>query len=347
MQKALVLSTQKAKSPQCTAIPRPEVFLAVRCCAVLLVCADSTAGVSIEGSVIVERSDANAKAYRADVTVKQLLTGQVDPPHFAEGLIECITRRGGSGLDSTWIDDAPSPMDSPGLASAGRNRGYSFGSPNSALGSSTNSNSGRSSPLFKPKLPSSFSFRKDKDSPKNSPRNPKTSNKDYFTANDDDLQATNTAVIQHQAEDNWRDGRQSFDLSDDDDGSYSNARRGRSGTLLANSSSQGFTNPPKVDPFADEGGYQPRHSLDSLNSASTASDSERDQFNFNGLEIRQKNVDLDQPKVDNRPPLPKRTSTFGGGDRVVALFDFSSSEVRCQIPLLSYQLSVFGYWTAG
>ena len=37
-------------------------------------------GVSVEGSVIVERQDTNARAYQADYTVKQLLDGGVYPP---------------------------------------------------------------------------------------------------------------------------------------------------------------------------------------------------------------------------------------------------------------------------
>ncbi|EGU13405.1 hypothetical protein RTG_00116 [Rhodotorula toruloides ATCC 204091] len=71
-------------------------------------------GASVEGSIIVERSDANAKAYGSNVTVTQLLSGQVEPPHWATGLISTVTRLasglrslpgGGWGLDS--------PLDSP------------------------------------------------------------------------------------------------------------------------------------------------------------------------------------------------------------------------------------------
>ncbi|KAK4049778.1 hypothetical protein OIO90_005359 [Microbotryomycetes sp. JL221] len=60
-------------------------------------------GASIEGSVIVERSDANAKAYGYDVTAKQLLSGQVEVPPFAEVLIDTIARRTGTGGD--WLQD--------------------------------------------------------------------------------------------------------------------------------------------------------------------------------------------------------------------------------------------------
>lgn len=62
-------------------------------------------GVSIEGSVIVERQDANALAYNQDVTVKMLLSGVVPCPDWAEPLVktlESCTSRPGT---RSWIDD--------------------------------------------------------------------------------------------------------------------------------------------------------------------------------------------------------------------------------------------------
>lgn len=62
-------------------------------------------GVSIEGSVIVERQDANAVAYNQDVTVKMLLSGAVPCPDWAEPLVktlESCTNRPGT---RNWIDD--------------------------------------------------------------------------------------------------------------------------------------------------------------------------------------------------------------------------------------------------
>ncbi|GJN88218.1 hypothetical protein Rhopal_001183-T1 [Rhodotorula paludigena] len=75
-------------------------------------------GASIEGSVIVERSDANAKAYGSDVTVTQLLSGHVDPPQWALPLISSISRLAtparslpGGGWSTS------SPLDTPPAAS--------------------------------------------------------------------------------------------------------------------------------------------------------------------------------------------------------------------------------------
>jgi len=63
-------------------------------------------GASIEGSIIVERSDANSKAYNQNVTAKQLLSGAVDMPGWAFELGDTIKRR--SGKDNRipgWIED--------------------------------------------------------------------------------------------------------------------------------------------------------------------------------------------------------------------------------------------------
>lgn len=106
-------------------------------------------GASLEGSVIVERSDANAKAYGtmatcsgiriqcqltscsppglqiistgANVTAKQLLSGQVDVPSFAEVLIDTISRKCGSSAE--W--KAQVEEDEDGFR-PDPSRGYSF-----------------------------------------------------------------------------------------------------------------------------------------------------------------------------------------------------------------------------
>lgn len=70
-------------------------------------------GVSVEGSVIVERSDANNKAYGESVKAKQLLSGQVETPEFAQSLIAAVSRRAGAQNDPNWINDAPTPDEAP------------------------------------------------------------------------------------------------------------------------------------------------------------------------------------------------------------------------------------------
>ncbi|TFY73863.1 hypothetical protein EWM64_g10147, partial [Hericium alpestre] len=61
-------------------------------------------GLSLEGSAIVERQDANALAYRSDISVRQLLSGSVDPPEWAQYLIRTIERcTGRPGAHVNWV----------------------------------------------------------------------------------------------------------------------------------------------------------------------------------------------------------------------------------------------------
>ncbi len=65
-------------------------------------------GVSVEGSVIVERQDANCLAYQSDVSAKQLLSGAIEPPSWAALLIKTIEARTGIPGGHKWIQDAES-----------------------------------------------------------------------------------------------------------------------------------------------------------------------------------------------------------------------------------------------
>lgn len=68
------------------------------------------AGVSLEGSVLVERRDANAKLYNARVTASQLLGGSIPPPPGAEPLMRVLQSRAFSGVhasDDSMYNDIP------------------------------------------------------------------------------------------------------------------------------------------------------------------------------------------------------------------------------------------------
>ena len=73
------------------------------------------AGVSLEGSVIVERKDANAKFYGGQVSARQLLSGTIQPPPDAGDLMRILNSRvfqgpGGSraaAYDDLYDNDAP------------------------------------------------------------------------------------------------------------------------------------------------------------------------------------------------------------------------------------------------
>jgi hypothetical protein len=64
-------------------------------------------GISIEGSVIVERQDANALAYGSDVKARSLLSGNVEPPEWASGLIKTIQVCTGAPYHK-WVNDSAS-----------------------------------------------------------------------------------------------------------------------------------------------------------------------------------------------------------------------------------------------
>jgi hypothetical protein len=65
-------------------------------------------GISVEGSVIAERQDANTLAYHSDTSVKSLLSGAVPRPDWAgplyQALDACTKFRGGQ---REWVDDSP------------------------------------------------------------------------------------------------------------------------------------------------------------------------------------------------------------------------------------------------
>ena len=64
----------------------------------------------MEGSVIVERQDANAQAYRSDVSAKQILSGSITPPEWAQTLIHTLEARTGTPGGRAWVQDGrPSP----------------------------------------------------------------------------------------------------------------------------------------------------------------------------------------------------------------------------------------------
>lgn len=69
------------------------------------------AGVSLEGGILIERRDANAKLYNSRITAQQILEGGVRPPPAAEPLMRVLNSRVFAGVASNRHDsiynDAP------------------------------------------------------------------------------------------------------------------------------------------------------------------------------------------------------------------------------------------------
>ncbi|KAJ1566111.1 hypothetical protein HK405_010936, partial [Cladochytrium tenue] len=102
-------------------------------------------GVSIEGSVIVERKETNAAFYRRKISAKEILSGAVPPPPAAEELYRALNRRTnmemGDGYDEDegvyrtptysstasrqWPAEQPSGSTSPRSSRLGGGGGYS------------------------------------------------------------------------------------------------------------------------------------------------------------------------------------------------------------------------------
>jgi SH3 domain-containing YSC84-like protein 1 len=100
-------------------------------------------GVSVEGSVIMERQDANFQAYESPVTARMLLGGTIEPPDWASPLIktlEACTRMPGG---REWIND---------FSGGTSESTYAFGGGTASPGSRVNT-------------PSSLQKKKKKDAP--------------------------------------------------------------------------------------------------------------------------------------------------------------------------------------
>ncbi|KAL1753238.1 hypothetical protein FB107DRAFT_218305, partial [Schizophyllum commune] len=77
-------------------------------------------GLSLEGSVIVDREDANYQAYGTSVSAKQLLSGAIEPPAWARPLIQTLEVRTGLPGNRPWVHDRS-------VSDFGTGSGYAFG----------------------------------------------------------------------------------------------------------------------------------------------------------------------------------------------------------------------------
>ncbi|KAJ2960823.1 hypothetical protein NQZ79_g3867 [Umbelopsis isabellina] len=106
------------------------------------------AGVSLEGSVIVTRQDANAKLYGGKVTTKELLNGTIAPPPEADVLYRALNARFNTlGSTSSAYARSHSDAGSMGSGSSGElNRNPSIAAPGTLKSPYTQRNADQSSP---------------------------------------------------------------------------------------------------------------------------------------------------------------------------------------------------------
>lgn len=101
------------------------------------------AGVSIEGSVIIERKDANAKFYHRKVSAKELLSGKVSPPPQADILYRALNAKASRNMGgvSSYYSRTSEPNDNHDTNHEDKFGGREGGRYSNFSSNSSNSNS--------------------------------------------------------------------------------------------------------------------------------------------------------------------------------------------------------------
>src|SRR6266550_845993 len=201
-------------------------------------------GVSLEGSVIMERQDANHNAYKSPVTVKLLLSGMVDSPPWAASLIRTLDSCTGTPKYSKWVDDAPRPTFS--------DEDYAFGRSDP----SGNANTSKSRSYLRKKKPEQDAF-----PPASWGHRTDTGSYFYDDALDQDLGSS------PRFETNFEAGSRTDRGSSSEPHLYNSSRHNRSFSASPFTSSPSHTRsstlPTSLNPFASND-----HSVESLFGAS-------------------------------------------------------------------------------
>ncbi|KAK9762154.1 hypothetical protein K7432_012388 [Basidiobolus ranarum] len=98
------------------------------------------AGVSIEGSVIVERKDANAKFYGRKITAREILSGTVPAPPDADMLLRALNIKAARSNQTAYNHTTANPYTSSSTATEGLGRPSSYATTGSTRAPSTYTN---------------------------------------------------------------------------------------------------------------------------------------------------------------------------------------------------------------
>jgi len=280
-------------------------------------------GVSLEGSVIMERQDANAQAYRSDVTAKMLLSGSVPPPEWVQPFIRTLESCTGLPGNRRWVNELNARSD----------EGYVFGgveSPRDENGSSSRSRPGMGS--RKDSHGSYFDFNEDSSPTKGSNGTTRSRASTYSTPRDRDEPTTDFFDTRFESDfkpnaqshkgprPNFSSSTRAVDYPFKSTGSDASTHK-RSVSAYTPPSSSRFN---QSNPFDDGRGYNRRTSYDFDHHDV---DEDRDVF---GAQIPSAakgfrgNSPPAQPKLAPKAELTRPLQPHEGIARAIALFDFNA-----------------------
>lgn len=266
----------------------------------------------MEGSVIVERQDANTQAYKSPVTARLLLGGMVEPPEWTSPLIKTLEACTGLPGNRQWVNDSPGP-------SAER--------PSYAFGGVASPGAGPSSPSFlKKKKKSEMSFPPaswgksadtgsyfSNEAPQSHSRNKTWDAGDSSTANFN-THFESDFVQSHLG----AQSRSPFSLDSDENGYsnpfYSSSSPGpKSHNSRANSMSASMFKSSSSAPVKFDSSPYSHFAQSNLNS-------EDDFLLDTGFSPQAQHITMPKPELD-KSPIP------AGSARAIALYDFRAVEV--------------------
>ncbi|KAL1747298.1 hypothetical protein HDZ31DRAFT_32248 [Schizophyllum fasciatum] len=283
-------------------------------------------GLSLEGSVIVDREDANYQAYGTSVSAKQLLSGLIEPPAWARPLIQTLEARTGLPGNRAWVHDRS-------LSDFGA--GYAF----NGIGSGSNT----------PSTPS-YLRKKRKEKTQFPPDSWNDSPDDYFgstsslggTANGTGMRASTSVPVSRRYDDTASGATASFgtkfesDFVPEDEGRQHPHLTSKPVSNLASHDLYGDYSPPPSPPIAlngpGGGGASQAHfrSKSSPNPFAAKSDPFDDLAEFAPQPSAYTGPNLARQTSSPKPhiaPKPELTRPLGPGEaRAIALYNFDAVE---------------------
>lgn len=290
----------------------------------------------MEGSVIVERQDANAQAYRSDVSAKMLLSGSVPPPDWVQPFIRTLESLTGLPGNRRWVNEQNARSDAE----------YIFGgveSPRNENGPPTRPGMGSR----KSSLTSYFDFSEDPNqaSPPITGRNRSATLPSTREREQEPESTTNFFATKFDSDFNPNDAPRKGSRSsatgspfgDRDEYPFKSAgstlpTHKRSVSAYTPSSSLRFGK-TQTNPFREDSLYRSPVSLDAPNDL----DEDYDVFGAPTSNATKFQPSGPPPKLTPKAELNRPLQPHEGVARAIALFDFKAVQV-CTVPYLASRI---------